>query len=314
MIGRIGRSLWIRALVTAIVLILLFRKISFSETLATLSRLRIDYAMAVLALVALDRVVMIWRWIILIRATGQCIAAKSAVWIYLVSAFIGSFLPAGVGGDAARAYSLARRTSEGSAAVASVAVDRLLGLLSLVIVAAFGLLAAPDGGPATSLRGPLLAVCLVATALLAALLWTDRWLFGASGRGSAAVMKFASAVGQYRNHRSALAVVLCLSIAVQLLRIGQAWLLGRGIDIDVPFSYYLMFMPVGLIALMLPISVNGFGVPQGVIVWLLRPVGVASADAFALSTLIVLSGIVANLPGAWLYLRAERPSDAQAEA
>ena len=75
-----------------------------------------------------------------------------------------------------------------------------------------------------------------------------------------------------------------------------------------------MFMPVGLVALMLPISVNGFGVPQGVIVWLLRPVGVPPADAFALSTLIVLSGIVANLPGAWLYLRAERSSHARAEA
>ena len=66
--------------------------------------------------------------------------------------------------------------------------------------------------------------------------------------------------------------------------------------------------------LMLPISVNGFGIPQGIIVWLLRPVGVSSTDAFALSTLIVLSGIVANLPGAWLYLRAERAPGVRAEA
>jgi hypothetical protein len=65
---------------------------------------------------------------------------------------------------------------------------------------------------------------------------------------------------------------------------------------------------------MLPISLNGFGVPQGIIVWLLRPVGVSSTDAFALSTLIVLSGILANLPGAWLYLRAGRSSGAQVEA
>jgi hypothetical protein len=126
-------------------------------------------------------------------------------------------------------------------------------------------------------------------------------------------MRIATAVGRYRGHRRALAVVLSLSLGVQLLRITQAWLLGRGLGIDVPFSYYLLFMPVGLVALMLPISVNGFGAPQGIIVWLLRPVGVASADAFALSTLIVLSGIVANLPGAWLYLRAGRTSGARAE-
>lgn len=314
MIGRIGRSLWIRALVTAIVLALLLRKISFSETLDTLGRLRVDHAVAVLALVALDRVVMIWRWIVLIRATGQAIATKSAVWIYLVSAFVGSFLPAGVGGDAARAYTLARRTSEGSAAVASVAVDRLLGLLSLVLIAACGLLLAPSRGPVAAARYPMLAACVAAAAVLGGLLWTDRWLYGANGRWAQALMRFAAAVGRYRNHRGALAFVLSLSIAVQLLRIAQAWLLGRGLGIEVPFTYYLMFMPVGLVALMLPISVNGFGIPQGIIVWLLRPVGVSSTDAFALSTLIVLSGIVANLPGAWLYLRAERAPGVRAEA
>ena len=43
-----------------------------------------------------------------------------------------------------------------------------------------------------------------------------------------------------------------------------------------PFGYYLLFMPLGLLALLLPVSVSGFGVPQGVIVWLLRPQGVPS--------------------------------------
>jgi uncharacterized membrane protein YbhN (UPF0104 family) len=312
-IGRLGRLLWIRAIVTAIVLALLLRKISFAETVETLSRLRVDLAVAVLALVALDRFVMIWRWIILLRATGQPIAAKSAAWIYLVSSFVGSFLPAGIGGDAARAYSLAQRTSEGSAAVASVAVDRLLGLLSLVLIAAFALLVAREG-PTGATRGTLLAVSGAAAALLGALLWSDRWLFGASGALGERLVRLAQAVGRYRGHRSALALVLSLSVGVQILRILQAWLLGRGIGIDVPLTYYLLFMPVGLVALMLPISVNGFGVPQGVIVWLLHPAGVSSADAFALSTLIVLSGIVANLPGALLYIRAGRASSAQAGA
>ena len=117
------------------------------------------------------------------------------------------------------------------------------------------------------------------------------------------MQRLASALSEYREHRVALVSVSMLSIGVQLLRIVQAWLLGIGIGLTVPFAYYLFFMPIGLVALMLPISISGFGAPQGIIVWMLRPVGVADADAFALSTLIVLSGIVANLPGAWLYLR-----------
>ena len=98
--------------------------------------------------------------------------------------------------------------------------------------------------------------------------------------------------------------VLSLSVLVQVLRILQAWGLGLGLGIDVPLAYYFVFMPIGLLMLLLPLSVSGFGLPQGIIVWLLRPVGVAPATAFALSTLIVLSGIAGNLPGAWLYLRS----------
>jgi signal transduction histidine kinase len=40
------------------------------------------------------------------------------------------------------------------------------------------------------------------------------------------------------------------------------------------------------------------------IVWLLRPAGVDDSTAFALSTLIVLTGLAGNLPGLWLWLRA----------
>ena len=76
-----------------------------------LLRLRPAAAVAVLALLAIDRAVMVWRWIILLRASGAAVSTKSAAWIYLVSSFVGGFLPAGVGADAARAYTLSQRTS-----------------------------------------------------------------------------------------------------------------------------------------------------------------------------------------------------------
>ena len=121
------------------------------------------------------------------------------------------------------------------------------------------------------------------------------------------LLRLADAVAGYRDHRGALATVMAWSIVVQVLRITQAYLLGLGLGLTVPFGYYLVFMPLGLLMLLLPVSVSGFGVPQGVIVWLLRPQGVAEPLAFALSTLIVLTGLAGNLPGLWLYLTGRRP-------
>lgn len=308
MITHLSRSLWIRSAITAIVLAIMLSRISVAEVLDVIARVRPEMVVSVLVLLAADRVVMIWRWIILLRATGQRIATKSAAWIYLVSSFVGGFLPAGIGADLARAYTLSQRTSETSAAAASVAVDRLLGLLSIVLVGIFGIVV---GGRWTRGSRDVWAFALAAAVVaigMAAVLWADRWILLVPVRWTETAIgrrmqRLASALSEYREHRVALVSVSMLSIGVQLLRIVQAWLLGIGIGLTVPFAYYLFFMPIGLVALMLPISISGFGAPQGIIVWMLRPMGVADADAFALSTLIVLSGIVANLPGAWLYLR-----------
>ncbi len=91
-------------------------------------------------LVAVDRAVMILRWILLLRARGIAITTGDAIKLFLVSSFVGSFLPAGIGGDAARAYGLSRDAATGSDAVASVAVDRLLGIQSLVLMSFVGVL------------------------------------------------------------------------------------------------------------------------------------------------------------------------------
>jgi hypothetical protein len=117
------------------------------------------------------------------------------------------------------------------------------------------------------------------------------------------LLRVGEAVSRYRGRGTVLGHVMIWSFAVQVLRIVQAYLLGLGLGIAVPFRYYLFFMPIGLLMLLLPISISGFGLPQGAIVWLLRPMGVADEQSFALSTLIVLTGLAGNLPGLVLWMR-----------
>jgi uncharacterized membrane protein YbhN (UPF0104 family) len=310
--GAVLRSVWVRALITAAVLAWAFSRIDLGDTWRALTRLSPAYAIAVLAIVAVDRLTMVWRWIILLRATGHTVRAKSALWIYLVSSFVGSLVS--IGADVARAYTLSQRTSQGSDALASVAVDRLIGLVSLVVLAIAGYAAwsVSAGGSA----GTLLVASGISVIACAGVLWADTWIRAllpiawhhrSPGRR---VLRLADALSRYRAHRGALGAVMLLSIAVQLLRISQAYLLARGIGIDqAPFAYYLAVMPVALVGLQVPVSLGGFGAPQMFIVWLLRPVGVPTAEALALSTLIVLTGHLSNLPGAWLYLRSRRTAD-----
>jgi uncharacterized protein (TIRG00374 family) len=298
-----------RLIVTAAILALLATTIDMTAAARAVAAVDRGYLAAVLALVAIDRTVMILRWVLLLRASGVRVSAAHAANIFLVSSFVGSFLPAGVGGDAARAWGLTRVTSEGSEALASVVVDRLLGILSLVTMGVVGLLVwTPGGGGdwrSIAAIGVLVGVCVTAffTDRLVRALVPDH-LHGS--RITERLLRVTDAVSRYRGRGGVLVHVMAWSITVQLLRIAQAYLLGLGLGIAVPFRYYLVFMPVGLLMLLLPISISGFGLPQGVIVWLLRPMGVAYEQSFALSTLIVLTGLAGNLPGLWLWLRQRR--------
>lgn len=307
--ARAGRSTLIRLVITAAILAYLATRIDMAEAARAVAAIRLPHLLTVLGLVAIDRAVMVLRWILLLRASGIAISSRDATRLFLVSSFVGSFLPAGVGADAARAYGLAREATSGSEALASVAVDRLLGVLSLVVMGAVGLVVwAPDG------RGDwrITAAVVVVAGACVAVFWADQWLrwlvpaHRHEGSVTRRVLRLSDAVSRYRNRRGVLVHVMAWSLVVQLLRITQAYTLALGLGMTVPFSYFLLFMPIGLLMLLLPISVSGFGLPQAVIVWLLRPMGVPDSSSFALSTLILLTGLAGNLPGLWLWLRSRR--------
>ena len=297
----------LRLAITAAILVYLATQIDMAAAARAAAAISRPHLVVVLALVGIDRAVMILRWVLLLRAAGNAITTAAAARLFLVSSFVGSFRPAGVGGDAARAYGLARENTSGSDAIASVAVDRLLGILSLVLMGVVGLLTWTPEGADTRRIG--VAVALLGAGCMA-VFWADAWLrrlIPAHRHGrffTRRVLRLTDAVGRYRDHRGVLVHVFAWSMVVQVLRITQAYVLGLGLGMTVPFGYYLLFMPLGLLMLLLPVSVSGFGLPQGAIVWLLRPMGVPDSQSFALSTLIVLTGLAGNLPGLFLWLRA----------
>ena len=305
---RVLHSVWFRASVSAVLLAWLVARIDLGAALGSMMAIAPLHLGAGLLLVALDRVLMIVRWVMLVRRSERAVSVRSAVWVFLVGAWVGQVLPSGVGGDAARAYVLAQRTARGSEAIGLVVVDRYVGICSLALLAATGLVfwsnqAVPE------LRQVSAAAAALVVAGAAGLLWADRLLaLAAPSRlaGSALMdrlVRFARTLGQYRRHGGLVAGLLALSFVVQVTRVLQAYVFGRGLGIDVAFSYYLAFMPVCILIILLPVSIGGLGVAQGVTIALLRPVGVPDEQSFALSTILVLAALLSATPGALLLIR-----------
>jgi uncharacterized protein (TIRG00374 family) len=228
--------------------------------------------------------------------------------IFFVSTFVGTFLPASVGGDVVRAYALSRERVPMSISAASVAMDRALGVVSILVLGALSVAAAPGQAP----PGVALVMALgtVACVALGAVIFSGTVASvcaGALGRlPGAAVRRLAGklldAVREYRFHHGALANVLAGSIGVQVLRVLQAWLLGVGLGIAAPLAAYFVCIPTILLVMLLPISVNGLGTSQAAFVWCFGALNVPSAHSFALSLLFVGLGVVGNLPGGLLFM------------
>lgn len=276
--------------------------------------LDLRWAAAAVLLVLVDRALNAYRWIALLCALspGSRPPFTTVLRIFFVSTFVGTFLPS-VGGDIYRAYSLAREEVRVSESAASVLMDRVLGVLSIAILAIAAIVVVPQyaaDARVTAALGLASAGCLGA----AVCVFSDRAtgliqrfaarLPGARVRRSAVTLS--ESVRRYSHHRTDLAKVLIASVGVQVLRVIQAYCLGRGLGIELPVILYFVFIPLVMLVMQVPVTVAGLGTGQVAFDALFGQAGVAASQAVALSLLFIALGFVGNLPGAILWA-LERP-------
>jgi uncharacterized membrane protein YbhN (UPF0104 family) len=293
----------IEAVVSAVLLVAILHWAGIHRVLHELSRTQLRWFIPAACVSIATVPLMALRWRLLLSAKGIDAPIAWLTRTYFVALFAGQFLPAAIGGDAVRAVELGRRTRDAPEAVASVLIDRLVGLVSLVVLA----IAAVAAGGGSARRPGVIAVEAafgVAAGGALALLFSSR-LRGvvarvleprSDGHRLAAGGRFYDALHTYRGHSGTLALVGALALVVQLARVGVIALLTRALGLDVPDSVILLTGPVVFASLALPVSLNGIGVREGVFVYFLhgyaaRPQAVALGLAFyAVGTITALGG------------------------
>jgi uncharacterized protein (TIRG00374 family) len=302
-----------RVLIALALMWLATRGVVWSDVFAAIARGTPRWFAICIALVVIDRVLMAWRWIVLLRAVEQPphVPRGRLIRLFFISTFVGTFTPGSIGGDAVRMMSLTRLGATTSAAVGSVAVDRLLGTVSVLLMAVFGAALAGSRLEVFWLRFALL-VSAVGVAGTLLLLFDSRVLTGLvrwAGGGRFPTIerwaqKFLSAVRQYGEHRGVLIGVLVASVAVQALRSAQAWCLGVAIGLPISGFWYFALIPFVVLAFLLPASIAGIGAGTASFVPLFAYALLSNEDAVALALLFASLGVIDNLPGGLLMLVA----------
>ena len=305
--------------VTIAGLYLVLRKLDVGAIWTIIGGIRPGWMALGAVLIALSLPLRAYRWHIVLHGVGSSIRFSRLVELYLVGSFFNAFLPSGVGGDVVRAAEAAQDVDSG-VAVGTVVVDRLSGLMAMFLMALVVLPFRPAGFP-NNMAIAIATICILG--LTAGIILADGRLFhflirfvpkGIRAAGNGFLDRLAHSIRMCSWR--ALAGALLVSVVFNMMQVGWWAATGLALGFNVPFSYYLIIVPILALAILVP-SIGGLGVRENLAPLLFGGAGLAPEQAVAFTLLVFGLERVASLLGAPVYLasiirsarRKSNPSD-----
>lgn len=242
------------------------------------------------------------RWRIFARQLGLERSVIQLTRYYLIGMYFNLLLPTSVGGDVVRIWYLDGNSGRKLRAAAATMLDRINGLIVLVVLASTAVLFAPAGTP-TWVPLSVFAIAGAGVFVVAALVAFVRW-----GRLNEHRRQQLSIMWEVIRHPRSLMWTTILSLLVQIASAAIVWLIGRGLGLDIPVGYYAVFVPMVSLLTLLPISVNGMGLREGGTALFLAPLGIAATSAYTLAFLWFAAQIAVSVVGGVVYLFAHEKS------
>ncbi|HSK08465.1 MAG TPA: lysylphosphatidylglycerol synthase transmembrane domain-containing protein [Vicinamibacterales bacterium] len=257
-----------------------------------------------------------WRWHLLLGAQGTRFGGRTLFCSYLVALFFNNFLPSNIGGDVVRIGDTAARLGSKTLAATIVLIDRGIGLIGLVLVAALGATLAAGGTgapvpvwPSWLWAGLLAAMILSAPAVIAPAgvgrLLQPLTVFHPEWVGDR-ITRVTDTLGRFRARPSALGACFAGAVVVQAVLVLYYAAVAHALGIPISLWHLAVLVPVSFLVQMLPVSMNGFGVREATFSFYFGRLGLPIESAMALSLLATGLTMFLSLLGAGVYVARGR--------
>jgi glycosyltransferase 2 family protein len=311
-----ARSLLIsvlKAAVSVALLWVLFSRVDVARLWSIARNASAPWLVGALALYLFMVLASAWRWGLLLKAQGLDFPFRTLTGSFLVATFFNNFLPSNIGGDVIRIADTAPAAGSKTLAATVVLIDRGIGLLGLVLMAAIGATAGRRLGDAAG--AGLGAGMLWAGFGFAAMITTPAVLMP---QGLARLLqplrvlhpewvderidRLIGALARFREAPAALAGCFAGAVAVQSLLVGFYLAIAHSMHIPVGFSELAVIVPVSFIVQMLPVSMNGFGVREATFGFYFSRLGLPLESALLVSFMGAALIMLFSLSGGIAYI------------
>jgi glycosyltransferase 2 family protein len=303
--------------VSIALLLLLFSRIDVGQLWATARLASLPWLLVALGIFAFNVLAATWRWHLLLRAQHVPMRRRALLASYLTANFFNNFLPSNIGGDFVRIADTARQAGSKTLATTVILVDRVLGLMALVLVAALGATAVGRLHPAAA--APIWPVWLWAGFLLGAAASAPA-VFAPDGFGrllrpltvfhpewvGTRIETLTGALARFRDQPSALARCFGGALLVQVTMVVFYFAVADALHLDVSFSDLAVVVPISFVIQMLPVSLNGFGVREATFSFYFTKIGQPIEAALLVSLVAQALIMLFSLTGAAVYIYRTR--------
>jgi uncharacterized protein (TIRG00374 family) len=307
--GRRALVLGAKVLFSLALMALLMSRIPLDRIVETLRLADPRWLAAAAGLLFASHVLGSFQWDRLLQVVDIRIPFWKVLAYYHVGLFFNNFLPANIGGDLARISDAARSGATRTAALSTVVMDRLIGTIALAGLALVTTLPAIDRFHLTVAYVALLGFF----ALGAFVMWAvfhpallpglERLLARVGFRALGPHLDdLAARFRAFRGRRTLVLGLLAVAMITQVARVGVHVLVARALGVDVPVTYFFLFVPLLAVIVSLPISLNGIGVREGAGVLLFGLVGLDRTRAFTLQFATYLVAVAVSLVGGMVLL------------
>lgn len=298
--SRLGAPL-LRVSATAAVLVLVAHHLGAAPFRHGLSALGLPALGVAAALTLVTTLCAAWRWSVVARGLGISLRRSTAVGAYYRSQFLNSVLPGGVVGDVHRAIAHGRRTSELGTAARAVAWERMAGQVVQSAVTGVVLLTIPSPVPRVVVAAALVMIACV--------------LGGAVRRATQPGAGLLSALRADLRRLSAVAPsVVGASLVVVAGHTAVFVVAARVAGCTAPLGQVLALAMLVQTAMVIPLSVGGWGPREGVAAWAFGSAGLGAATGVAVTTTYAVMALAAVAPGALLLLIGGRAARSAARS
>lgn len=246
---------------------------------------------------------------ILLQAQDVRLSYRRTFTYNCIGFFFNLFALGSTGGDVVKAYYISRETAHRKTeSVTIVFLDRMMGLASVLVIAAGALLTTLWLTEAFYPLIPYVLLALLVVVLAVMVVFTKNfWRRCIIVRRIRTyvprlIRRIIGALHQYREHKWKALLALFESIILQLGMCVVAWCFGTALGFSQPGYIYFIVLPLGTLIMAMPLTPSGLGTGEYAFMKSFSQFGVSEDQSFSFMLLLRMAQFSISLVGFFFWL------------